>query len=145
MTQATLVASPIYGAWMSAEAHDDAFWAGVIGQYGERAVHEWRAAERAQHERCVADTRLIRRYRRRVMVRMRIEDARAVKHILPAACARHNARSRGAGRPRAQATRSSARSGDGPSASDSDPHELDVASHRLAPRRAVLTFGLVRA
>ena len=48
-------------------------------------------------------------------------------------------RRRGAGRPRAQATRSSARSGDGPD--DDGPGEPPVAPHRLAASRAVLVGG----
>lgn len=52
---------------------------------------------------------------------------------------RRTARPRGAGRPRAQATRSSARSGDGPS--DSEPHQTPVDPSRPAPSRAVLLSG----
>jgi len=70
-----------------------------------------------------------------------LERALRCESVAARGLTRPTTRRRGAGRPRAQAARSSSRSGDSGS-DDGPPHRLETAPLRLAPpARAVLVFG----
>lgn len=82
--------------------------------------------------------------RRSMFVGLLVRVSRPIQTSRQVARERCGARARGAGRPRAQATRSSAASGD--SGDDDGPGEPPAAPLRLAPpARAVLTFGCLTA
>ena len=116
------------------ERHATARRAAVIAEYGsEEAYDAW----------VLEETRRIRKSRSLAIARMRVARARGVRpQSVVIRSVRPLARRRGAGRPRTQAARSSAASGDSGSDSDSPPPpRLSLWRH---PRWGAVTPDLLR-